>query len=226
MVMDDLPYAYTDPEDLLHYPFSFNNTYTDTWATSFGGGGDTWYRKGKTTVTADGYGTLITPVSTYNNVMRVHFVQIYSDSIDLCGFPYKITYNNDEYFWYKDGCPTPIAAIYNLTSSGSNPVKGSVYLSTPLGTNDLNDIITSYNVSPNPAIDKMNLGFTLRENKKVEIKIFNALGENVQNSQIEQGLQGDNAIQLDITQLPGGVYFAQYVIDNNVNQTQKFIVSK
>lgn len=67
--------SYSNPEDFLHFPFTYTNTYTDSWATTFISGGYTFYRTGTTTVTADGYGTLITPSGTFSNVLRVHFIK-------------------------------------------------------------------------------------------------------------------------------------------------------
>ncbi|HVA98265.1 MAG TPA: hypothetical protein VNG53_05165, partial [Bacteroidia bacterium] len=111
--------SYSNPEDYLRFPFTYSNTYTDTWAATFTSGGYPYLRSGSTTVTADGYGTLKLPSGTYSNVLRVHFLENYQDSTNIGGSPYIITYQDDEYLWYLPPNHQPIASISTLTSSAS-----------------------------------------------------------------------------------------------------------
>ena len=217
--------SYSNPEDQMHYPFTFNNTYSDPWAVNFINGGYTFYRKGTTTLTADGYGTLITPAGTYNNTLRIHFVQNYTDSVDFGGTPLIYTYNNDEYFWYLDGTHTALAATYVLTVNGS-PSQGSLYLSSTVGINDITKSISMYDIYPNPASDFIKLDFTLTENKNVELRLFNSIGEKLDLKQMENGIQGLNSIEVNVATLPKGIYFAQILLDDNVAQTKRFVISK
>ena len=191
--------TFSNFEDYLHFPFSFSNSYTDTWAAQFFSGYQFW-RTGYTTVTADSYGTLITPNGTYTNVMRIHFVQIYQDSA-YPGFPYVITYNNDQYIWYKEGVHLPIASVYNLTSSSGGPYTGGNYRSGAVGINEVSNYITSSNVFPNPAVDVVTINFTLTENKMVAILLFNSLGQKMEINQSTDGFQGLNSIQLNVATL-------------------------
>jgi hypothetical protein len=206
-------FSYSDPEDYLHFPFTYNNTYTDTWATQFVSGGYTFYRTGTTTVTADGYGQVITPTSTYTGVLRVHYLQVYQDSF-FVGAPTIISYTNDEYMWYKNGAHVQIATVYTLNSSSGGPYYGASYVGGGVGIDNLSDLITSSNLFPNPAVDNVTIDFTLTENKKVEI------------NQSAGGLQGENSMQLDIANLPDGIYFAQIIFDSNVAATKRFVISK
>ena len=142
---------YSDPEDFLRFPCTYISSFNDNWAVQFDNG-YIFYRTGTTTVTADGYGTLITPIATYTNVMRVHFVQVYQDSADVGG-PYIITYNNDEYMWYKEGVHVPISTVYTLTYSGGSPITGGSFVTGNVGIDNSFDLISSVNLFPNPASD-------------------------------------------------------------------------
>jgi hypothetical protein len=215
---------YSNPEDFLHFPFSYTNTYTDSWAGQFVSGSYTFYRTGTTTVTADGYGTLITPTATYSNVMRVHFVQVYKDSA-FVGVPYVITYNNDEYMWYKNGAHVQVALVYTLTTSAGGPYTGGSYVTGTVGMEEASKFISSSDLFPNPAADQITLNFTLTENKKVELKIINALGQQSGITQNTDGISGENSIEVDVTSLNPGIYFAQMMLDGNVTQTKRFVVS-
>ncbi len=216
--------TYSNFEDYLHFPFSFSNSYTDTWAAQFFSGYQFW-RTGATTVTADSYGTLITPNGTYTNVMRTHFVQVYQDSA-YPGFPYVITYNNDQYFWYKEGVHLPIAAVYNLTSSSGGPYTGGYYRSGAVGINEVQNYISSSSVFPNPAVDIVTINIELTENKKIDVKLFNSLGQQMEVNETSDGFQGLNTIQLNVATLPVGIYFAQVLIEGNIAVTKRFIVNR
>jgi hypothetical protein len=216
---------YSNPEDFLHFPFAYTNTYSDPWAVQFLSGGYTFYRTGTTTVTADSYGTLITPNGTYSNVMRVHFVQDYQDSAYI-GTPYIITYYNDEYMWYKEGTHVQIAVVYNLTSSGGGPYTGGSYVTGNVGIDNSMDFISSSNLFPNPASDIVTIDFTLTEAQKVEIRLFNNIGQRVEISKIADCTQGLNIMQLDIANIPEGIYFAQILLNGNVSGTSRFVIKK
>lgn len=217
--------SYSNPEDFLRFPFTYNDTYYDTWAVQFVNGGYTFYRTGTTTVTADGYGTLITPNGTYNNVLRIHFVQVYQDSANIGG-PYIVSYNNDEYMWYKEGVHVQLATLYNLTTSAGGPYTGGSYATGSLGVENAPLLISSVNLFPNPATDQVTVDFTLTENQAVEIKLFNDLGQQVKISQSVGGVQGLNMLQLDVADLPEGIYFAQLLCKENVAATKRFVITK
>ncbi|MCW3084720.1 MAG: hypothetical protein JWP12_2086 [Bacteroidetes bacterium] len=219
--------SFSNPEDFLRFPFTYNNTYSDPWAVNFVNGGYTFYRTGHTVVTADAYGTLITPAGTFTNVTRIHFHQIYQDSAYV-GIPYVITYDNDEYLWYKDGTHSSLAATFTFTNSlSATPSQSSFYLSAGIaGVNDIDQSLSAYNVYPNPAVNNITLGFTLTENKTVETTIYNAIGQQVQTGSTVDAIQGENTLTLDVSTLPEGIYFAQIMVEGNLAGTKRFVVTR
>src|SRR5262249_35849058 len=141
---------------------AYNNTYTDSWAATFVSSSYTFYRTGSTTVTADGYGTLTTPDGTFNNVMRVHFVQTYQDSAYISG-PIIITYQNDEYMWYLNGNHYPIAAVYTLSSNASSTTTGGFYMSNVVNSVPETTSVLSLSLSPNPANNFVDFNLDLQQ---------------------------------------------------------------
>ncbi len=219
--------AYSDPEDMIRFPFTYNDTYIDPWSVTFLVSGTTKYRKGTTTVTADGYGTLITPAGSFTNVLRVHFVEDYIDSMNFSGSPAITNLHQEQYFWYKEGIHFALAEIYSASVNNGAPILSGTYLANPAtGVNDLSNMISEYSLSPNPTSEQVKLNFTLTENKKVTINVFNALGQNIQLEQTENEMQGANTIELNVATLPEGIYFAQILLDGNVAGTKRFVVSK
>ena len=217
--------AYTNPEDILHFPFNYTNTYNDGWSAQFNSGGYDYYRVGTTSVTADGYGTLTTPIGIYTNVMRVHINEEYEDSAYIGG-PYYIDYSNDEYIWYKEGTHIQIAWVYTFISSISGTINVGAYLSANYGMEDMANLISSSNLYPNPASDIVNIDFTLTENRKSDIRIFNALGQQVKISETIEGIQGVNNFQLNMADMPEGIYYAQILVEDKVAANKRFIIAR
>jgi hypothetical protein len=217
--------AYNDLEDILHFPFTYNNTFTDTYSAVFVTT-QQFYRRGTMTATADGYGTLITPNGTYTNVLRVHYVEVSQDSTDLGGFPYTIDYQTDQYTWFKEGTHKELASVYTSSNSVSADTYGGSYLTGNVGIDDIDQYISSSAISPNPASDIIKLDLTLTTKKGVIISVFNSIGQNMKMNQTSEGILGDNSIQLDIANLPEGIYYAQITLDNTTSLSKKFVVVK
>jgi hypothetical protein len=216
--------AYTDPEDILRFPFTYNNTYTDSWGGTNTNGGQTDIAHGTTTVTADAYGTLITPAGTFANVLRLHVI---IDQIDSTNNTPTFILHEDLYEWYRNGIHNALAIAGSYSFGSGSPVPFSGYLANPsVGVNDIENMISEYTISPNPASEQLTLNFALTENKNVNVKVINVLGQNIQMEQAAKGLQGANSIELNVAKLPEGIYFAQILLDGNVAGTRRFVVSK
>ena len=217
--------SYFNPEDLLRFPFTYTNNYTDTWATTFISGGVTFYRTGIDSVTADSYGTLKTPNGTYSNVLRVHFVQHYQDSAYFGGNPSLSYYYNDEYLWFLNGNHNPIALVFTLTINGGNPIQSGSYMNNVSGINEYSALV-SFGLFPNPSSDYLNVTIGLNEKQKVEIKLFNSIGAEVIIPVSSYGVQGENGYKINIQNLPEGIYFAKIILNGTCASTRRFVVSK
>lgn len=113
-----------DPRTILKFPFNFNDSDTDTWQEVSGS-------PNTVTVTYDGYGTLITPAGTWNNVVRIR--ENYGAG-------------QDDYQWFMLN-PLMQVAIYDHNNSMLYHIAG-----TPNGIEE-NDFQLSMLAYPNPATD-------------------------------------------------------------------------
>lgn len=209
---------YNDPENQLQFPITYNDTYSDTWDAVFTASGITYHREGTTTVTADGYGTLITPAGTYNNTLRIHIKQIYQDSANIAGTPYVINYDVDTYSWYKEGYKSYLASIYTLSSTHGPQSSASYISNLPVSMNEITRD-ASCKVFPNPASEKVNIELSTTGN--VNVKLINASGHQVKTTAF---VKGQN-LQLDVSALPEGLYFAR-IVQGETNLVTKKIVVK
>lgn len=220
--------VYSNQEDFLRFPLAYNGSYSDTWNSVFVVSSFTFTRSGTTTVTYDGYGTLITPAGTFNNATRIHFVQSYSDTY-MGG---TITYTNDEYMWYSNGNHYPVALTYTLTNSTApgSPNAQGVYLAnaTTTGIHDLNGMSDSkISIYPNPTSGNViNLDLNLTENLNYQTVLIDNLGREVYKSSENKGFEGHNSQTIDVSDLANGMYNFVIQSEGKKLMTKRIVVRK
>lgn len=72
---------YPQPVLIAKRPFSYKETVTKPFTTSYSVNGMDFTGNGKVTIQADGFGTLILPDKTYNNTLRIKITQNQSDTL-------------------------------------------------------------------------------------------------------------------------------------------------
>ena len=133
-----------NPKMLFSFPFSFGNAVNDPWATT-GGSSGTVVR------TYDGYGTLITPFGTYQNVVRVTTTGSASNTV-----------------WYNSNPVFPLMQ----TEAGN-----TVFMSNIVNATPENQAEMAVSVFPNPATDVL---FIQAPEEVTKVTAINALGQQMQ----------------------------------------------
>lgn len=210
---------YADPEKFLSFPFQMNDTYSDTWNTTFFSGMN-FYRSGTTTVTADGYGTIILPGGTYTNVLRVKTVQVYTDSI--IGVAMYANYTNEMYSFYKPGNHQPLVNIFNLDydiSGNTFLVSGAYYLSTVVSAiKDINENkIADLEIFPNPASRKLNVSFKENKYENLSFALMDLTGKLVPINVI----QSNNTYSIESGKTSAGIYQLNILSNNKLIASRK-----
>lgn len=78
-------------------------------------------------------------------------------------------------------------------------------------------------VFPNPCSDEVNFRFPNHQLSRINLKIFNAVGQQVYTTDVIN--TGDNTTNLNICNLPSGIYLVQLESENRIAST-KFIIEK
>jgi hypothetical protein len=215
---------YNDKEDLLRFPCTYNSTYTDAFAANWTSSGYPAYRSGNVIVTADGYGTLTTPAGTYSNVMRVHFHEIYKDSIDFGGFPVVYTYDNDEYMWYLNGNRTPIAAVYTMQINGSPTSVGFYKPTVTVGIDE--DFADSplFSAFPSPAVNEVTI--TVKDFQPQSIELNDISGKRIAMIDPLSVVTDRDSYKLDVSSYATGIYFIRLINQEGTTATRKLVITK
>jgi hypothetical protein len=207
--------VYTNPLDVLHFPFTMGSTFTDAYAGGLIYSPITATQTGSTTVTADGYGTLVLPGTpspvTYTGVLRVHSVQTYRDSANLFGTPSVGNYIFDSYTWYQPGYHSALLTISTATGPGVSTKSVSYaykQLANHAAVPAVPGLASSVNVFPNPANGYIYISYNNAANEKVTTSLTDMLGRQVAVI-ASQSTQGVTNVTYNTSALAKGIYLVR-----------------
>jgi hypothetical protein len=225
---------YSNPETILTYPFTYNSTFSDSFAATVKIDTETIYRTGNVTVTGDAYGDLTLPIGTFNNALRLKHVIDIKDSTGSFQFSLKTKYTI--YEWYVPGKKFYVFKIIN--TSISIPGYGNVNTSTafynpgsmPTSAVQTSDILpTEFKLNqnfPNPFNPSTVISYQLPVNSYVTLKIYNMLGEEVKTLVDEFQKSGFHSSQFTInSSLPSGFYLYK-LKGGNYSEVKKMMLLK
>jgi hypothetical protein len=202
-------------DTILFYPFSYGSNHQINCSVSSHCGGPLAGTE-TTTITYDGYGTLILPGITYSNVARIsesihyHFAYGQSKYSDGDAYIYK---------WYENNIKFPILTISapGVSLAGYYRTKTVLVQNyAGVGINDLsNDNVLS--LYPNPTNGKISICTNTRGG---EISIYNGFGEKIflQTNQTEKS-------EIDLSNQPNGLYFLQLKTEQGIT-SRKIVINK
>ncbi|MBL0047705.1 MAG: T9SS type A sorting domain-containing protein [Bacteroidetes bacterium] len=215
--------VYSNPEEMLHFPFSLGNSYVDNFVANFTSGGYSYTRRGTTTVTADASGTLTTPAGTFTNVLRVRIFQDYQDSTNLGGSPYIIDYTNDEFLWYKDGFHYPLASTFTFVNNGTPSTSGSYLITSTIGIDETNAFESNLNIFPNPATSLLTVEQMVETQEPLRISLMNVLGEKLAEIVSPTQPGSRNEITINVEKYSKGIYLV-LVSCGDLSTTRRIVI--
>ncbi len=175
----------TDPMDEIRYPFTYLDSFTDSYSGTLTFSLATANEIGSVHVICDAYGTLHLPGGvTFTNALRVNSTQVFTDSTDLFGTPTIDTFNINTYTWYVANYHSALLTISYVTqvgaaSSSYKLVSYAPYQVQAAGVPLVNGSTSSLTVYPNPVQDELNIDYDGKNNKNVRITLMDVLGRQV-----------------------------------------------
>ena len=206
-------------------PFTYSNTTTVTYTavanTTYSGTPVQIRHLATRTVTADAFGSIITPAGTYSNTLRVHTNEITSDSVFIVfSTPSYFTGRFDttsNFSWYQNTSNALVMSIDQNTAGATTKAEYLQSFSNAINNIKQTDLAT--NLYPNPASTFANVTYENATTAKVSASIFDITGRQVAtllNNQ-EQAA-GKQTLAIDVTnlQLPKGLYMVQLTINGAI----------
>lgn len=207
---------------LMQYPMSYGTSFTDnaTCTITFG---TSWERTTDISVTADGYGTVITANGTITNVLRVHSVQ---HMIDNQYVPASV-YDDDTYAFYKPGVHSPVAIISRTTINFFGFVTSDSTLSVldggSIGLDEAVRHDIGVDVRPNPATDRIEVLYGTAAGHHLTIDVLDACGAVVLRGDRASMVSGAQRESLDVSGLRPGAYLVRVTDENGAMGLRRFV---
>lgn len=97
----------------------------------------------------------------------------------------------------------------------------------PIGTDELDKSELRINRNyPNPCSESMTINFDLDNNSRIELTIYNTIGEKIQEIDLESKITGNNTYILDVSNFESGMYSYQLSSIKTSAVIGKFVVQK
>lgn len=202
---------YSDKQEYLKFPITYNDVFNETFSGTVENisAGQTYDRVGTIEITADGYGDLILPYTTINNVLRIKVEIVSTDTFMGFTLPETTTIS---YFWFDTLNKNYLATISEVYNLGSLISSHAYYLSETdlvLDVTKSNFSENSIFVYPNPAQNYATINST--SFSKIPATIYDIKGAKIKTIDIENG---ENKI--DTSNLLSGVYIIKYLKDSKL----------
>ncbi|OWY23585.1 T9SS C-terminal target domain-containing protein [Sphingobacteriales bacterium UPWRP_1] len=219
---------YADPKVLLPYPFTYGNAHIDDFSATYTSGTVNVTENGSFTVNADAYGTLVLPYGTIHNVVRLHFIENYTQTIP--GFdPFE--YTVETYAWYHPKLAYPFFSISSEEVNGSpQPSIIARYIELagfddsvePVGISEVHNP-ASVKVCPNPMQQSAAVTLDMAQAGNAEVSVYNAAGQLVSNVFTGYLQPGRHILNFAAADLPSGLYLLE-LTTNQSKQSVKLII--
>lgn len=203
----------SNPALIYTYPFTFLSVISDSlegYVTT----GDEWtHRWGQVVTEADGYGTLVTPLGSYMDVLRIKQVWTYDDEV-YDGSTTTVYHHTDtHYYWVTEGVHFPLLTYAEKKTVGGATTElsySATYMdpaSITTGLGDEEAFTKGFIMYPNPARSVfVSLWVNHNKNEEVNVIVWDATGKQ-KTSGTCQLTEGNNQLLLDISTLNAGIYF-------------------
>lgn len=187
------------------FPCTMGSTWSTPHAAEFTYDDNEVFRSGTVSGHADGYGTVIMPWGTVDNVLRIHLQNVMQDSLAL----FTMDYTYDSYLYYVPGQSYPLAELVTATidMGFGNPtvtqfcrwtgeISTGVVAMPPTGNE-----LSAY---PNPTNDVVNFAVPTGMAANATVTVLDASGRAVQ--QERPVVMSGSTAQVDLRQLVPGIY--------------------
>ncbi len=230
--------TYSDPLSRLILPLeyedNFSDTYTNQTLNELDWGSEVlvnvYNEVGSFNALVDGYGTLITPIGTYEDVLRVHIETELDWTVSNDGMETGSgSRTKSEYHFYKAGIAIPLVSLGIATTSVdgeevNTTSYGTYFASSTVGIDEAQSPLSAVEIFPVPAKDHFNLAVQSAKVGSAQIALFSIDGKLVREWPSLQLTAGKNEQRFDLPELPEGLYLVRVTTGNSC-ETRRLVLS-
>ena len=214
--------TYTDLCTSLEFPFAYGDSFDDTWEL-LGFHIDYGYYfmrdSAMSTIEADAYGTITTPLAEFQNALRIK-----TTTIDYSWYRYEAggdwiptgPFADIEYAWYVPDIKVPVMIITELDGFPSYSVRYLVEHNFTSGIED--HLVQQIEIFPNPVADQVVIKTVNPFNC---FCVYSLSGQQLDMLNLES--RQSNQQTIDLSKYPKGMYFIKVVFENGRVLTKKII---
>ena len=223
---------YEKPFVKMKYPFGYGDAFSGTYFGNYLAGSANGELDGAYSVEADGYGTIILPNDVkIDNVLRVTTTRSYSRNFKNLTSEIKHTTTR----FYAENYRFPLVVFIKneyTTGNNTNVSYQAAYnndlshLLTPTVIKEENVKTSSLNLYPVPFQDILNIDYFLDKESRVNIAVYNIIGEKVYTVLDEVKDAGNYNIRVSFkeTGIPAGTYYIKF--DGGGIQTTRKVIAQ
>jgi hypothetical protein len=223
---------YYDLLSRMPYPISYPTVLSKPYYGVSEWGNISKHFSGTRTFTCDGYGTIILPIGTFNNVLRIKTVDDVYDTTFSGGIVVGTSHEVVTYHqWFRAGFKFPVFSIVEITPS-QNPAWKLVVIeqkNIPIGIIKLSNNIPIkhrlYENYPNPFNSQTKIKFDISTKLFVRITIYEVNGRMIETLVNDTLSAGTYTAVWDAGSYASGIYFCKIEAESFVS-TQKMVLIK
>jgi hypothetical protein len=202
---------YNDPQKFWQFPIEYGDSFEDYFESTFESG-VTWFRSVTSSYTVDGYGTLILPYGTLENVYRVKTVQDYSD--EAIAEEIILDYNVEYYSYVKAGTHNYIASVQSIEVEQTGQLSQYTYImdESSVGIPEFNSLNNEIIIAPNPVLDIARITVENHQNENILIELVDITGRTIEEIGIINSAF-DNSLSHDFSRYNAGMYLVKISTD-------------
>jgi len=203
---------YSKPYRTIAYPLAYNTLTVDTAVWTTGDSPlDTMAYRHFTLVDSnfcDGYGTVILPTGTVNNVLRVRVISTVTDS--TWHAPSAGLWEKEEYiYYYALGFRYPLVELIYIIEPAPFRLNQVWYATQAASSVQQQNTHPAASVYPNPAGDVTHIRFSTTNAGHTSVVLTSVTGNVVYTVPSQTIIDGDNEIAVPVASMPSGLYLCK-----------------
>ena len=108
---------------------------------------------------------------------------------------------------------------------GSNEyVTNQINIAGNININNKFDAVRLFDASPNPSNNTTDISFFIPEKGKVNISVYNIIGELINEIANSEYDAGKHFIEMNVAKLEAGTYFYKMTYENEFSQTKQLVI--